>query len=286
MLIDVCVASAFSKNNMGGNRAGVVLQCPVLSKEEKTKIAYQLGYSETAFLSQSERADYSLEYFTPAGEVPLCGHATIASFVVLNHLNRLKKSGYTIETRSGILSINVEDDGAIFMQQNTPQFYEILNRAEVEPCFGLKAGSGIGNLPVQMVSTGLKDIIVPIESPTVLENMVPDFAVIAKLSQERDCVGIHAFSLTGEGNLTAICRNFAPLYGIDEESATGTSNCALACYLHKYEQKRSRYIFEQGHCLNRISEIYVHVHSSGNTVSGVFAGGYGNVETMKTIIMD
>ena len=97
MLIDVCVASAFSKNNMGGNRAGVVLQCPVLSKEEKTKIAYQLGYSETAFLSQSERADYSLEYFTPAGEVPLCGHATIASFVVLKHLNRLKKSGYTIE---------------------------------------------------------------------------------------------------------------------------------------------------------------------------------------------
>lgn len=97
------------------------------------------------------------------------------------------------------MSINVEDDGAIFMQQNTPQFYETLNRAEVEPCFGLKAGSGIGNLPVQMVSTGLKDIIVPIESPTVLENMVPDFAAIAKLSQERDCVGIHAFSLTGEG---------------------------------------------------------------------------------------
>ena len=205
---------------------------------------------------------------------------------MLNHLNRLKKSGYTIETRSGILSINVEDDGAIFMQQNTPQFYEILNRAEVEPCFGLKAGSGIGYLPVQMVSTGLKDIIVPIESPTVLENMVPDFAAITKLSQERDCVGIHAFSLTGEGNLTAVCRNFAPLYGIDEESATGTSNCALACYLHKYEQKRSRYIFEQGHRLNRISEIYVNVHSSGNTVTGVFAGGYGYVESMKTITMD
>ena len=120
----------------------------------------------------------------------------------------------------------------------------------------------------------------------VLENTVPNFDAITKLSQERDCVGIHAFSLTGDGNLTAVCRNFAPLYGIDEESATGTSNCALACYLHKYQQKRSQYIFEQGRSLNRISEIYVHVHSSGNTVSGVFAGGYVYVESMKIITVD
>ena len=70
--------------------------------------------------------------------------------------------------------------------------------------------------------------------------------------------------------LTAICRNFAPLYGIDEESATGTSNCALACYLYRYVSKQDQYIFEQGHNLNSISRIYVNLDTEDNTITGVW----------------
>ncbi|WP_303193419.1 PhzF family phenazine biosynthesis protein [Hungatella hathewayi] len=150
--IDVCVASAFSKNNRGGNQAGVVLQGASLNRKEKMRTAHQLGYSETAFLSQSELADYKLEYFTPTGEVPLCGHATIAAFVVLNYFGQLKKCEYTIETKSGILSIAVKDGGVIFMQQNTPEFYETLELADVVDCLGFNADTAPGNLPVQIVS--------------------------------------------------------------------------------------------------------------------------------------
>ena len=150
--IDVCVASAFSKNNRGGNQAGVVLQGASLNRKEKMRTAHQLGYSETAFLSQSELADYKLEYFTPTGEVPLCGHATIAAFVVLNYFGQLKKCEYTIETKSGILSIAVKDGGGIFMQQNTPEFYETLELADVVDCLGFNADTAPGNLPVQIVS--------------------------------------------------------------------------------------------------------------------------------------
>lgn len=73
----------------------------------------------------------------------------------------------------------------------------------------------------------LKDILLPIDSTSVLEKMNPNFFEIAKLSKAMNCIGIHSFSVINTAELTAICRNFAPLYGINEESATGTSNCAL-----------------------------------------------------------
>ncbi|EAC8892172.1 PhzF family phenazine biosynthesis protein, partial [Listeria monocytogenes] len=86
MNLSVYVASAFSKNNKGGNKAGVVLNEPTLATAQKMAIAKQLGYAETAFLTESNCADYKLEYFTPKEEVDLCGHATIGTFAILMHL--------------------------------------------------------------------------------------------------------------------------------------------------------------------------------------------------------
>ncbi|MEY6602795.1 PhzF family phenazine biosynthesis protein, partial [Listeria monocytogenes] len=125
MNISVYVASAFSKNNNGGNKAGVVLNEPTLTTQQKMAIAKQLGYAETAFVTDSKIADYKLEYFTPKEEVDLCGHATIGSFAILMHLNKLHKNQYTIETNSGVLTITLKD-GTIFMEQNRPNFYDII----------------------------------------------------------------------------------------------------------------------------------------------------------------
>ncbi|GMA68163.1 hypothetical protein GCM10025884_17900 [Leuconostoc gelidum subsp. gelidum] len=80
--------------------------------------------------------------------------------------------------------------------------------------------------------------MVPIKSTKYLQQLDPNFNVMTELSKEQNVIGVHAFALEeGKDNITAICRNFAPLYDIDEESATGTSNCALACYLFKYVEK-------------------------------------------------
>lgn len=79
-MVHVYVMSAFSKDNKGGNKAGVVLNREELSVSQKMEIAKELGYSETAFVTDSDVADYKIEYFTPTDEVPLCGHATIATF--------------------------------------------------------------------------------------------------------------------------------------------------------------------------------------------------------------
>jgi len=271
-MVTVYVASAFSKNGVGGNKAGVVLNQPELTVVEKMAIAKDLGYSETAFVCHSSVADFSLEYFTPTEEVPLCGHATIAAFVVLRELMCLDKETYTIETKAGILCICLEND-RIFMEQNRPTYGEILKFEELVG--SMRVWAVEQNLPVQIVSTGLRDILLPVCSKEQLAMLSPDFEQMAALSAEKQVVGVHAFALVDDGEITAVCRNFAPLYGIDEESATGTSNCALACYLFKYHEKKNPYIFEQGHNLGAISRIAVNLLHRQGEIEQVWVGGSG-----------
>ena len=281
-MVDVYVASAFSKDNVGGNKAGLVFDRPDLSSVQKMAIAKKLGYAETAFITSSSVADFCLEYFTPTEEVPLCGHATIGTFAILNLLNKLSKNNYTIETKSGVLSIKVDSDGMVFMEQNTPTFFNELSLDLFNDC--LDVNSINDKLPIQIVSTGLRDIMMPIKSTKYLQQLDPNFNIMTELSKEQNVIGVHAFALEeGEGNLTAICRNFAPLYDIDEESATGTSNCALACYLFKYVEKKSQYIFEQGYNLNSPSRIIVNLKTHNDMVDAVFVGGYGYLVEKKSL---
>lgn len=273
-MIKVYVASAFSKDEKGGNKAGVLINDYNLTVKQKMKIAEILGYSETAFISKSDKADFKLEYFTPVEEVPLCGHATIATFVVLNNLRKLSKSSYKIETKSGILNIKIDKE-LILMQQNLPKYYEIIDKNELEKCIDINMINR--EYPIQIVSTGLKDILVPIDNGESLRKMKPNFEEMKKISKEKDVIGMHMFTLNNDEELTAICRNFAPLYGINEESATGTSNCALACYLFKCGIKKNKYVFEQGYELNNPSQIIVFLEEDNNQVSNVLVGGKGYI---------
>lgn len=272
-MVDVYVAAAFSKDDKGGNKAGVVLGRSELTSVQKAAIAKEMGYSETAFVLDSDKADFKLQYFTPTEEVPLCGHATIAAFSTLKLLNMLDKPDCTIETEAGILNIHIKDDGLILMEQNRPAYLEVLDSDIFTGC--IERNFIDHRFPIQIVSTGLNDVMLPVDSVEHLEQLSPDLEMIANMSKEKEVVGVHAFTMIKESDVTAICRNFAPLYGIDEESATGTANCALACYLFKYYKQQSQYVFEQGHNMGDISRIVVNLSYHENVIDSVFVGGYG-----------
>ena len=272
-MVDVYVAAAFSKDDKGGNKAGVVLGRSELTSVQKAAIAKEMGYSETAFVLDSDKADFKLQYFTPTEEVPLCGHATIAAFSTLKLLNMLDKPDCTIETEAGILNIHIKDDGLILMEQNRPAYLEVLDSDIFTGC--IERNFIDHRFPIQIVSTGLNDVMLPVDSVEHLEQLSPDYEMIANMSKEKEVVGVHAFTIIKESDVTAICRNFAPLYGIDEESATGTANCALACYLFKYYKQQSQYVFEQGHNMGDISRIVVNLSYHENVIDSVFVGGYG-----------
>ncbi len=273
-------AAAFCHQQMGGNNAGIVIQSQDLTTLQKQSIATQANYSETVFISTSPKADYRLEYYTPVEQVELCGHATIAAFTLL-HNQGLKAGTYTIDTLAGILKITIDNDGTIWMQQCNPTFYETYHIDDFQRIFPhLSVHS---ELPIQAVSTGLKDILFPIDTPEQLHNLQPRFDEMARFSQTHGVVGIHAFALTGHHNPIAICRNFAPLYGIDEESATGTSNCALACYLHKYHTPLHRYHFLQGITMGHTSAIDVLVESAHCQIQQVMVGGISKILEERNI---
>ncbi|VEI05895.1 PhzF family phenazine biosynthesis protein [Kurthia zopfii] len=281
MNIQVYVASAFSKNGQGGNKAGVVFMKEDLSVSQKMDIAKQLGFAETAYISASQVADYKIEYFTPKEEVDLCGHATIGSFAIMMHLHMIDRTHYTIETKSGVLDISISDD-MIFMEQNKPQFFEEIDVAEFTSSLDFTQIDE--KYPIQIVSTGLRDILIPIKNITGLHALQPNFDEIKNMSERYDVIGTHLYTFEDD---RIICRNFAPLYDINEEAATGTSNGALACYLFtKHKMKKELYVFEQGYALNSPSEILVKLdRDSNDEIQRVFVGGTGYFVEEKMILI-
>ena len=276
MAVTVYALASFAKTSNGGNPAGVVLEADDFSDEQMLKIANTVGFSETAFVQKSDKATHKVRFFTPKAEVDLCGHATIATFALLKMKGIIANGTISQETKAGVLNIKVEDD-LIYMNQVLPKYYNILDKAEIADCLAIAPNDCQPNLPVQIVSTGLKDIIMPVNDISILYSISPDFKKITELSKKHDVVGIHVFCLEAKYGGTAHCRNFAPRYDIDEEAATGTSNGALACYLYKYgvadKKNPIKLSFEQGYLMDKPSEILVRLNMEGNKISEVLVGG-------------
>ncbi|MGG2091721.1 PhzF family phenazine biosynthesis protein [Bacillus sp. S13(2024)] len=279
MKIKTYMLNAFTKDEEGGNPAGVVLDTKGLTTEAMQAIANKLNFSETAFVLPSANSDYEIRYFTPNEEVAVCGHATIAAFSLLAQIKAITKKIYTIKTKAGILSVQVYNNRMISLQQNPPDFLKILPCEEITKSLNLDEEKLIPDMPIQIVSTGLRDIIIPVRRLSNLLEITPDMKRIAEISKKYNVTGYHVFTLETLRNSTAHCRNFAPLFDIPEESATGTSNAALACYLIRQNnnfKKYSTFTFEQGYVMNKPSEVVVNVSTNLGNLTDVQVGGFAS----------
>ena len=282
------IVDAFTETTFGGNPAGVVIlpdgeDFP--SEETMVKTAAELRYSETAFIRKSGVNEFNIRYFTPAAEVDLCGHATIASFKALLYSNIIQDNDtYINHTMAGDLNIVVKD-GFVLMDMATPvKIDEIKEKKELDKLYEImglsydkQISSGL-NLTPQMISTGLPDIMMPVVSLKDLDEISPDFPSLSKLSEDYKVVGVHAFTLDKEDALddaTCHVRNFAPLYDIDEEAATGTSNGALTYYgyLNGFVKDGDRCKFIQGEKMNRPSAILSTISGKNHGDCHVQVGG-------------
>jgi PhzF family phenazine biosynthesis protein len=268
----VRIVNAFTKNGLGGNGAGVMLDAGGLSDAEKLSISARVGLAETAFVEPSDVADFRVTFFTPAAEVDLCGHATIATFAYLLASGAITPGRYTQETLAGILAVEVAADGIVMMMQNPPVFSQAPDPQEIARSLGIGTDGLDANLPIRVVSTGLRDILVPVRTAAILDAIVPDFEMISHASREYDTIGYHVFTLDAPYGGAAYCRNFAPLYDVPEEAATGTSSGALACYLRKYSPVHAsgcEFVFDQGYVLGAPSEILARFDDDGR----IWVGG-------------
>lgn len=246
MQVQVFIVNAFTDNDEGGNPAGVVLNADQLSAQQKLAIAQQVGLSETAFVSASTVADYKLEFFTPVRQIPHCGHATIATFSFLNQQGYLGEGCFAKETIDGTRRIRLAD-GRAFMEQTAPRYTTLgENKSAVLASLGLDesdllAEPSIVNTANSFLVLGLKDF-------NKLSKLAIDLAAINQLSEHLDLIGYYVFSTSNTLVRDASTRMFAPRYGINEESATGTAAGPLACYLYdKLGVKQAKFALEQGH---------------------------------------
>ncbi|HEX3081766.1 MAG TPA: PhzF family phenazine biosynthesis protein [Candidatus Saccharimonadia bacterium] len=257
-LENLYIVNAFTANGENGNPAGVMLNADGLDEQSMLAIASKVGLSETAFVAKSDRATRKVRFFTPTVEVPLCGHATIATWSLLHKLGELSAGTYTQETHAGLLRIEIQESGLTFMEQTEAQFFDEAASVEIANMLGIQSDDFHAILHPQIVSTGIKDLLVPLADKSSLAKLSPNLDAIAKFSREHDISGFHVFALLEEGESLASARNFAPADGIPEECATGTSNGALLCYLkHKGTlPAQNSYRIEQGEAMGQLSNVY------------------------------
>ncbi len=259
--MELYIVDAFTKTRFSGNQAGVALlgEAPFPDEELMRALAGELKHSETAFVRRTGENAFHIRYFTPAEEVDLCGHATIAAFTVLRETGAVGTGSCGLRTRSGSLEIEVGPE-SVWMDMAPPadgrEFSE-KEQKRLYSAYGLTLADRPAGLEPQAVSTGLLDILLPVKSAEVLDHAVQNEPEVTELSRQHGVVGVHMFCPGDGGGITARCRNFAPLYAIPEEAATGTSNGALTYYLYRRGLVRegAENCFLQGEAMGKPSEI-------------------------------
>ena len=237
-------------------------------------LAAELKHSETAFVREVGENEYEIKYCTPVCEAALCGHATVAAFTALRESGRVGTGDKKAHTTAGDITVTVEEN-IVWLDMAEARLIRYLDDSECRElyaAYGIEFDPAVALRPA-IVSVGLADIMTPVGSEKELDHAVQNEAAVAELSRRLGVTGVHMFALGREG-FTAACRNFAPLYGIFEECATGTSNGGLYHYLVKNNVIRegSSAAFLQGEAMGRPSVVYA--MSRGETVR---VGGPGAV---------
>jgi PhzF family phenazine biosynthesis protein len=271
--MDIQRIAAFSQDNKGGNPAGVVICHEMPTEKDMLAIAKQVGYSETAFLTQVNDG-WRTRYFAPEMEVPFCGHATIASGAVLGE--QFGEGVYTLFINQGEIPVSVSKSGNrafVAALQSPKTWSEIAPTGYTEKLlkeFNLTLADIDTNYPVRFAFAGAKHLIVVLKERRKLAEISYHFERVKALMEREDLVTIDMVWV--ESNQLFHSRNFFPPGGVYEDPATGAAAAALAGYLRDIAwQGGNRFDILQGEdmgCPSRLSVQYTRNKGESIRVSG------------------
>lgn len=254
-LVDV-----FAQEPYTGNQLAVVESGGDLDTDTMQAIAAEFGFSETTFVESTEGTRARVRIFTPTDEIPFAGHPTLGTaFVVREHLGAGRPERIVLELDVGDVPVNARQwDGAetLWMKQQAPTFGTQLEADRLADVLSLDTAV-IDDWPVQIVSTGLPTIVVPLRSRDALTRATVDRDAYDAATGDRAAKNVLAFCAEPRAveNDLAV-RVFAPGLGVPEDPATGSSNGCLAAYLARqayFGDNAVRVRVEQGHELGRPS---------------------------------
>jgi trans-2,3-dihydro-3-hydroxyanthranilate isomerase len=286
-------ADVFTDLPFGGNPVAVVPDAIDLSDREFQQIAREMNLSETIFVLPPTElvAVAKVRIFTPVQEIPFAGHPVLGAFYILGKLNRLPLGGQITrvfyECNIGVFPVDVhrhkDDILRVVMTQPRPEFLSTVDPEEavyaVSVALGLEKNVLKGaKSPVQVVSTGLPVLIVPVRTLTAVRSIAPNAVAINDLCARYGANGIMVFTtVTVEPFSTVHTRMFAPPIGVLEDPATGSASGALGAYLVHHGVvdvgPTTEIIAEQGYEMDRPARIVIQVESDDDAIQEVKVGG-------------
>jgi PhzF family phenazine biosynthesis protein len=214
MGLRITQVDAFADRPFAGNPAAVCILAQPRDDQWMQCVAREMNLSETAFLVKREQG-YDLRWFTPAVEVDLCGHATLASAHVLWEQGQLKSDEPAcFQTRSGVLTARKNGAWIEMDFPSTPARQDSGSHADVESALGVE---------VRNVGRSRFDYLVEVDSEDALRSIRPDFAKIGRMQTR----GLIVTSRASGADCDYVSRFFAPAAGIDEDPVTGSAHCCL-----------------------------------------------------------
>lgn len=267
---------AFTLKRLNGNPCAVILDADDLLDSEMLAIAREMNLSETSFVLRSSKADFRFRYFTPAEEIPLAGHPTIATVFRLCELGRIPADTTTlkIELQAGVIEVKIDRNGKapyITMHQLLPQFLKTYDANEILPLFGLSGDNLKSGSLIQTVSTGTPMLMIPLKSISMLDKIQFDASSFSAYRKRCDFFSAHLFAIGNDGTLA---RHFCPPPDVTEDPFTGSATGAMGCFLWKYEIiETPEFIAKQGKHLHRPGEATVKISGPRNAISGVEVSG-------------
>jgi trans-2,3-dihydro-3-hydroxyanthranilate isomerase len=284
----------FTDRPFGGNPLAVFPDAEGLTSEEMQCLAREMNLSETTFVlpPQTPGADFKVRIFTPATELPFAGHPVVGTHWVMAYLGRVQLREPVTQVRFelgvGVLPADLHVVAGkvqhVVMTQARPTFHAVL-----EDLTDLATGLGLPReaiiktgLPVQVVSTGLPQMMVPVRSLAEVRSLDAarlDLAALNRACHAVDTKDVLVFTFeTEQPESTVHVRMFAPLHGVPEDPATGSANGALGAYLvhHRAVLQTGRTVHivsEQGIELGRPSKLYVEADVENGEPVTVRVGG-------------
>lgn len=219
--IETYIVDSFTDQSFKGNPAGVCIPKEKLSDSEMLLIAKELGFSETAFIGElKSNNEYSIRFFSPVMEIPLCGHATLASSKVL-----FEKNGQSSLEFVNIQSLRlpIELNGE-FIKMEFPIYNTIPQEVPTE----LLTALGISEVNNSEYNAETKILLLEIQSAELLKNLTPDFDKLKKSHKEIN--GVLVTALSSKAKFDFESRYFWPWSGTNEDPVTGGTHTFLAKY--------------------------------------------------------
>lgn len=265
--------AAFSDDPDGGNPAGVVLDASTLTGAQMQAIAAEVGYSETAFVTDPIVAGQAMavRFFAPEGEVDFCGHATLATAVALGE--HPGPGSYVLLTKVGPVEVTAGRDGErmVGSLRSPPVSCFTLTaslKAALLACMGWTDADLDPRFPPQVGFGGNLHPVLVTRDLARLETLEYDFAALQQLCRAQNWITVQVVAATGVGQWRA--RNPFPWGGVVEDPATGAAAAAFAGYLQGQDALRQgdTFVITQGVEMGRPSRIVVTLSEQVALISG------------------